>query len=165
MKIIKAPNYNYNISDTVDSIFLAGSIEMGTAEDWQEYATKELAKSGIVNTVFNPRRSDWDSSWKQTIANTEFKTQVNWELDHLLRQSEAVLFYFSPGTQSPSTLLELGLTIEANRNVIVVCPEGYWRKGNVEVTCDRYRIPVYETLDEGILAINSYLKTKTRNYA
>ena len=46
MKIIKAPNYNYNISDTVDSIFLAGSIEMGTAEDWQEYATKELAKSG-----------------------------------------------------------------------------------------------------------------------
>jgi hypothetical protein len=43
------------------SVFLAGSIEMGKAEDWQ----KKL--EGICDDfgydVLNPRRDDWDSSW------------------------------------------------------------------------------------------------------
>ena len=62
MKEIKAPNPlimgKYNI-------FLAGSIEMGTAENWQERLVRELASEDV--TIFNPRRDDWDSSSNELI--------------------------------------------------------------------------------------------------
>jgi hypothetical protein len=30
----------------------------------------------------------------------------------------------------------------------VCCPEGFWRRGNVEMVCRRLRIPLFETLDD-----------------
>jgi len=66
MKVIKAPNKL--IFDEPKSIFLAGSIEMGKAENWQERVTKELKKFDNV-VIFNPRRDDWDSTWEQKIDN------------------------------------------------------------------------------------------------
>ena len=56
-------------------VFLAGSIEMGAAEDWQRLAEETLADCEV--TIFNPRRDDWDSSWEQRIHNPEFNHQVN----------------------------------------------------------------------------------------
>ena len=41
-------------------IFLAGSIEMGVAEDWQSYVAKRMEQFDC--TIFNPRRTEWDSS-------------------------------------------------------------------------------------------------------
>ena len=70
------------------SVFLAGSIEMGLAGDWQAEVIAALAESG-----------------KQ----------------------------------------------------VVCCPEGYWRKGNIEVVCARYRIPLVESLPELIEQIRSRL--------
>ena len=58
------------------TIFLGGSIEMGKAENWQQRMESELQAPGEV-CVFNPRRDDWDSSWKQEIANLPFYEQVN----------------------------------------------------------------------------------------
>lgn len=134
------------------SIFLAGSIEMGTAEDWQAKAIARLEASGQFDRIYNPRRDDWDSSWEQSITNPQFKEQVEWELDHLTWVG-TVLFYFAPGTKSPITLLELGLTAKFNSRIIVVCPDGFWRKGNVDIVCSRLGYPVYKTLDEGLDAL------------
>ena len=39
-------------------VFLAGSIEMGKAEDWQSEMTKFFNE--LDWGVFNPRRDDWD---------------------------------------------------------------------------------------------------------
>ena len=41
-------------------VFLAGSIEMGAAEDWQTRLVASL--DGVV--ALNPRRAAWDSSWR-----------------------------------------------------------------------------------------------------
>jgi hypothetical protein len=30
----------------------------------------------------------------------------------------------------------------------VCCPEGFWRRGNVEMVCRRHRIPLFATLDD-----------------
>ena len=30
----------------------------------------------------------------------------------------------------------------------VCCPDGFYRKGNVEIVCDRLKIPLIETWDE-----------------
>lgn len=136
------------------SVFLAGSIEMGAAERWQDKVTEALSDLDI--DVFVPRRDDWDSSWVQSKDNEQFREQVEWELKYLL-DSTWVFMYFSPGTQSPITLLELGLAAPRG-GLIVVCPDGFWRQGNVDLVCKRYRVPVYRTIDEGVRYLRSWLE-------
>ncbi len=45
-------------------VFLAGSIEMGKAEQWQERIVAALSGAGDL-VILNPRRDDWDDSWEQ----------------------------------------------------------------------------------------------------
>jgi len=136
------------------SIFLAGSIEMGAAEDWQTRVQNELAEFPI--TIFNPRRDEWDSSWEQRETNPQFNHQVNWEMN-MLENASFIFMYFSPETKSPISLLELGL--HAQDNIIVCCPDGFWRKGNVEIVCSRNRIPLFNDLDSAIASLISKIKS------
>ena len=55
--------------------------------------------------------------------------------------------YFDPETKSPISLLELGLFANSGK-IHVICPEGFWRKGNVDIVCDEYNIPMYKDLLE-----------------
>lgn len=126
------------------SVFLAGSIEMGKAIDWQTDMSKFFTDR--YYTVFNPRRSDWDSSWKQEFQNPQFYQQVNWELD-ALEKADIILLYLVPETMSPISLLELGLHAN-DKKLHVVCPEGFWRKGNVDIVCNRFNIPIYNSLED-----------------
>ncbi|MEO7729525.1 MAG: nucleoside 2-deoxyribosyltransferase domain-containing protein [Kofleriaceae bacterium] len=114
-------------------VFLAGSIEMGAATDWQAALTLRLPP-GVV--VLNPRRDAWDASWRQSIDEPRFREQVEWELDGLER-ADVIAMWFAPETRAPITLLELGLHAR-DAKLIVGCPDGYWRKGNVEVVCARF---------------------------
>lgn len=139
-------------------VFLAGSIEMGTAELWQE----KVVNAFKFNVTFlNPRRDDWDSSWEQDLNNPNFYEQVTWELNHL-EKSDYVIFYFDPNTKSPITLLELGLMIgeHGGNKILVCCPHGYWRKGNVDIICQRYGVPMFENLDTMIVALKIKIKIK-----
>jgi hypothetical protein len=158
MIVIKPKDESYYNHDSA-KVFLAGSIEMGAAEDWQSVIPK-LFKDKADITFFNPRRDDWDSSWEQKESNPEFNYQVNWELDKL-DEANVIFMYFSPETKSPISLLELGLYAKSDVDrMIVVCPDGFWRKGNVDIVCNRNQIPIYETLDKGIGA----LQTKLRHF-
>lgn len=126
--------------------FLAGSIEMGRAVDWQQSLGDAICRVLPEAVVCNPRRADWDSSWVQDISSPQFNGQVTWELDHLERADLAV-FYFQPDTQSPISLMELGL--RAGRpwgQTVVCCPPGFWRRGNVQIICARAGFPMVETL-------------------
>jgi len=125
-------------------VFLAGSIEQGAAEDWQSLLGAACEDIGVV--FLNPRRDSWDSSWDQRSENPQFRAQVEWELEGLDRAS-LVIFYFAPNTRSPVTLLELGLHA-ASGKVVVCCPDGFWRKGNVDITCERYGVPQVESLND-----------------
>jgi hypothetical protein len=133
------------------TVFLAGSIEMGKAEDWQVRIENELSNQEV--TIFNPRRDDWDSSWEQRATNEQFNHQVNWEMNRL-EEADIIFMYFSPDTKSPISLLELGLHADMG-DMIVCCPEKFWRRGNVEIVCHRKNIPLHNTLDEAIAALKS----------
>jgi hypothetical protein len=126
------------------TLFLAGSIEMGRASDWQQVVEASFQQRPI--TILNPRRDDWDATWRQELANPQFRAQVEWELA-ALEQADLIMLYFAPNTQAPITLLEFGLFARSNK-LVVCCPEGYWRKGNVDVVCLRYAIPQVPTLAE-----------------
>jgi hypothetical protein len=131
------------------SVFLAGSIEMGVAENWQNKVERLLSKTDVV--IFNPRRDDWDSTWIQSIDNPQFLEQVVWELT-AMEKANVIAMYFDPSTKSPISLLELGLFARSNK-MIVCCPDGFWRKGNVDIVCAKYGVSQVETLDELIQSI------------
>ena len=124
-------------------VFLAGSIEQGRAELWQDRVAD--AFESRAGTLLNPRRPEWDASWRQSIDEPRFREQVEWELEALER-ADSILMYFDPATKAPITLLELGLFARSGK-LHVGCPEGYWRKGNVEIVAARWAIPLYDTLE------------------
>ena len=159
MALVLKPGMNLEDSlITTPTIFLAGSIEMGAAENWQEVIERTFENEDV--TFFNPRRDDWDSSWTHT--GEQFNTQVNWELN-ALDESDIIFMYFSAETKSPISLLELGL-YAGERKMIVVCPDGFWRKGNVSVVCTRYSIPMFNTIEEGIFALRTMIKKNQTLY-
>ena len=88
-----------------------------------------------------------NSSWPQDASFQPFNEQVSWELDHI-DQADMILMYFDPDTKSPITLLELGLLTANADKVLVCCPEGYWRKGNVDIVCQRYGISQVDTKED-----------------
>src|SRR4051794_10170038 len=106
MSLILKPPMPLHFDRTKASVFLAGSIEMGAAEPWQEVVERALGELDV--TILNPRREEWDSSWIQSIQDARFREQVKWELE-AQELATLILMYFAPETKSPITLLELGL--------------------------------------------------------
>src|SRR3990167_9424430 len=166
MKIIKAPN-EYREDNTEKEtlkVFLAGSIEQGKAENWQDKVTDILQEYEIFRQgeteikILNPRRDDWDSSWVQSIENKPFNEQVTWELD-ALEAADIIVLWFDPNTKSPISLLELGL-FATSEKMLVYCPEGFWRKGNVDIVCERNGIPHYETEKDFIEFLKEFVELK-----
>ena len=122
----------------INSVFLAGTIDMGNSVDWQAEMEGTLKHYDV--DVFNPRRDDWDSSWKQEKTNEQFNHQVTWELS-CLEKADLIILYFGPDSKSPISLLELG--IFKDKNVICYCPSEFYRSGNVDIVCDRYGIRMF----------------------
>jgi hypothetical protein len=144
MKEYKPP-YNIRTLDLYKkSIFLAGTIEMGDSIDWQKDIVEFLKDDDGI--ILNPRRDNWDSSWEQKKENIEFREQVEWEL-YGIKNSSIVIFNFLPNSKSPITMLELGLCLNEQK-ALVCCPEGFWRKGNIDVSCAFFGIPVFIDYDE-----------------
>jgi len=129
-------------------VFLAGSIsgsKDGTlAKNWQSQVQKLMAGEDVA--IYNPRRDDWDSSWKQTMEDDKFREQVNWELN-ALENAVLIILYLDPKTKSPISLLELGLHAQSGK-LLVCCPEGFYRKGNVDIVCAKYNVPMYDNMED-----------------
>lgn len=158
-KIIQPP---IAIPDFIEefTVFLSGTIDMGNSINWQQKVIDTLKERDINIVILNPRRKDWDASWKQSKDNAEFKGQVDWELDGQYICDLNVM-YFAPDSKSPITLLELGLAAESEK-LVVCCPEGFYRKGNVDIVCERYGIDQVDNVDAMIeYIVNSYNETQS----
>lgn len=141
MQVLKPPSL-LPYSSPEYTIFLAGTIDMGQSENWQEDLTRILQP--LPGIILNPRREGWDNSWEQKFENVKFKEQVEWELD-ALDMADRILMYFVPESKSPISLLELGLHANSKK-LVVCCPHGFWRKGNVDIICNRYEIQTVPTI-------------------
>ena len=135
-------------------VFLAGSIDMGRAEPWQDRMADELAD--VPGLLLNPRRDDWSTDWGQELDDPHLAGQIAWELDGLDR-ADSIAMYLAPGTRSPVSLLELGLYARSQR-LIVCCPSGFWRKGNVDAVCQRHGVSQVPTLDDLVAAVRAVLR-------
>ena len=138
-QIIRAPSNA--VAEGVKSVFLAGAISKAEARDWREELCAALADAPI--TIYNPHRPDWDGSWREDINFAPYREQVEWELEKQ-DQADIVVVFFHPDTQAPISLLELGLCARVPGKAIVCCPEGYWKRGNVQVVCKKLEIEMVE---------------------
>jgi Nucleoside 2-deoxyribosyltransferase like len=134
-------------------VFLGGSIDMGGAPDWQAAMTAALSDMDVV--ILNPRRPDWNPAWRPDADEPEFRRQVEWELN-ALEAADVIVMYFAPGTQSPVSLLEMGLHARGGK-LIVLAPDGFWRKGNVDITSAAYGVRQAATMDELTVAVREAL--------
>lgn len=140
------------------SLFLAGSIEQNKAVDWQQEVIDLLIDEQDEFYILNPRRFSWD-----TFAHDDLvRAQVRWELNALER-ADAIFMFLQPGTISPISIGELGLFAGRNstgmmiNKLIVVCPDGFQRKVNVEEMCARYNVPLFSDFSEGLSAVFALL--------
>lgn len=149
MDVIKPPNNLYENYFGQFSIFAGGSIEQGKAEMWQDRLAEEL--KDVQGVIFNPRRDNWDASLEQRISNPVFKEQVDWEFA-AIELAHKLFFYFDPNTLSPITIGEVYMIAPTvnPQDIVVVCPDGFWRKGNIEHLCDKFGIPLLNSFEEGI---------------
>lgn len=120
------------------TIFLAGTIDMGNSENWQAALVETFSSSEGRYILYNPRRD--------TFTNTpeEMDYQVNWELDHL-EKSQIIIMNILGSSKSPVTLLEMGLFMKSGK-LLVACEPDYYRHTNVLLTCARYNVPLYPSL-------------------
>ncbi|KAE8147312.1 hypothetical protein BDV25DRAFT_160597 [Aspergillus avenaceus] len=127
------------------SIFLSGSTTQTDQDDWRETLSNSL--SDLPVTIYNPYRTDWNSSWREDITFQPYRQQVEWELEKQI-QADIVVVYFHPKTQAPISLLEFGLCAQSPGKAIVVCPEGYWKRGNVQIVCEKFRVKLVDNFGE-----------------
>lgn len=150
------PDSSSNCKIFSKRLFLAGTIENGKSEDWQSYLIGFLNRN-YTNTdlcLFNPRRYNWDSSWVQSIESPPFYQQVSWEYTNL-EKSTHIFFNFLPDTYSPISLLELGLFArDKTKQIIVHCPKGFYRKGNVDFICNQFDLCRVSKIEDLLLYIN-----------
>lgn len=126
-------------------IFLAGSVQTSGEQPWRDQLINALTNESV--TLFDPRTTSYGAG----ASSDEFKTHVNWELE-ALEESDLVVMYLDAASQSPISLIELGLYAQSEK-LIVCCADGFWKKGNVEIVCERYGVHQVAKLEDLITEI------------
>ncbi|THC97165.1 hypothetical protein EYZ11_003330 [Aspergillus tanneri] len=138
----------YALSDEASrglkSVFLAGTTSKIDMSDWRETLSASL--SDVPVTIYDPYRADWDSSWREDINFAPYRKQVEWELDKQ-DKADIVVIHFHPATQAPVSLLEFEIWARVPGKVITVCPEGYWKRGNVQIVCRKFGVEMVDNVD------------------
>jgi hypothetical protein len=104
--------------------------------------------------ILNCLGKDWDTYWKQDKDSLQFREQVEWGMN-AMESANLIIMYFDPSTKSQISLLELGL-YAGGGSLVVCCPEGFWRKGNVDIVCERLNIPQVKDLDALVAYVRSF---------
>lgn len=161
MQVIKPPTDLWELHDNETlTIFAGGSIEQGAAAMWQDDLDRLLEP--ISGNIYNPRRDNWDASLEQRISNPQFLEQLEWEY-LAMELASKLFFYFDPNTKSPITIGEvymLAPTVDPD-DITVICPDGFWRKGNIEFICNKFDITVFNDFNAGVANLCQGIGTET----
>lgn len=129
LKVMTAPNVGFSLDWlNFPSLFLAGGIT--NCPDWQSNLIHKLEyemgeQENLI--IYNPRRKNFPIG-DQTAA----EEQICWEYV-MLRNSRAISFWFSCGSDNPIVLYELGMWANSRkgRQIFVGMDPDYSRRGDV----------------------------------
>lgn len=130
------------------SIFLAGTIDNGSSDDWQSKLINRLCDTcldyGKDTIIYNPRRKQWDSE----AGHHEIQRQIAWEQEYL-DKADLIVMNLLPDSKSPISLMELGQYANSGK-LIVFCPNIFYRYENVKFLCEKFYIPLvdHQSIDE-----------------
>ncbi|KAF2962686.1 hypothetical protein GQX73_g10888 [Xylaria multiplex] len=142
IQVINAPSEE--APNGAKSVFLAGTTTSVGNVDWRQKLSDALRDHPI--TIFNPNRPDWDSTWREDVDFKPYREQVEWELKKQ-EKADLVIVYFHPATLAPISLLEFGLSARIPGKVVAIAPQGYAKRGNVQLVCEKYGIDFLENID------------------
>ncbi|KAI9148784.1 hypothetical protein HJFPF1_10826 [Paramyrothecium foliicola] len=140
-QIIRAPSEE--AVNGIKTVFLAGTTTAVGNVDWREELSASLSEYPI--TIFNPNRPDWDSTWREDITFEPYREQVLWELDKQVK-ADLLVVYFDPATIAPISLLEFGLSAQVPGKVVAVAPEGYAKRANVQLVCQKFGVEFLDNI-------------------
>ncbi|KAH0489663.1 hypothetical protein TgHK011_010081 [Trichoderma gracile] len=142
--VVLAPGRPAPDSASRKAIFLAGTTSPTGELDWRRTLTEALSRFPI--TIFNPKRDDWDSTWREDFSDDRWAEQVQWELE-MQDRADIVVVFFHGVSPAPISLLELGLCVRSGK-AIVCALGGYSKRGNVEAVCRRYGAKLVKSEDD-----------------
>jgi nucleoside 2-deoxyribosyltransferase-like protein len=147
MKYIEAPQ-NYRKGPSETALFLAGGIT--DCPDWQREVVYSLGH--IALTLYNPRRAHFPID-EPDVA----EGQIKWE-HYMLRDADAILFWFPCETLNPIVLYELGAWSMTSKPIFVGVHPDYQRRQDVEIQTGLARpdVSVAHSLDELIERVESF---------
>ncbi len=157
-KTVLTPESVMNYDCEFPTVFLAGTIDNGNSENWQNYVIDRITEDCVI---FNPRRDNWS----KTATHEDVIKQIDWEQDQL-SDSSVIFVNFLPKSLSPITLLELGQCLaysacgnssDRDFSLLVCCPKEYFRYTNVKHMCDNHGVKVVEDIDEAIDILNLWI--------
>lgn len=128
------------------SLVLFGTIEKDPLNNWASNLSTKLSDLNIQ--ILNPRRDDWDNTWKEDVSFAPFRENVEWEMAHA-EKADLVVLCFRAGSECHITLLELGMhAARFGERTVVCCEEGFHKRGNVEIVCGRFGAVCVKTTEE-----------------
>ncbi len=134
-------------------VYVAGSIVVDESKKCWIYSFIDKLGQHFQNKnlfVFHPMQKDWDSDWGITKADPKFRKQFEWELE-AQELADIIVMHFEHDALAPISLMEFGLNVRpiaiGYSRLIVHCPEGFWKKGNVDIVCAKYGIKQAKTFD------------------
>jgi hypothetical protein len=133
-KVITAPE---SIHVPGFKVFLAGAIDMGSAQNWQDEIIRALDRHDAI-TLLNPRREKFDES--------TLDEQIYWELE-ALEAADLILMWFPQDAKAPVAMFETGLYLKSGKLLLGVEP-GFYRRRNLEITSERYGVSMWSNLQD-----------------
>lgn len=115
------------------SLFIAGGIT--DCPEWQTEAIAGLSDTDLV--LFNPRRATFNVRDPQAAPG-----QIQWEHE-MLRQADAIMFWFCEEALQPIALYELGAWSMTNKPIFVGAHPNYKRRLDVVHQTQLIRPDIY----------------------
>jgi len=143
--------------DRAFSVFLAGSVQSKDTEvTWRKRIIKMLSEEDVVliDPVWTNNGSNLDYNNKEDAK--KMNVQIDWELN-ALEQADLIVMHLDKEAKSPISLLELGLYAQSGK-LVMCCADGFWRKENVDVVCNRYNVPRVKSIEELVTTIQKKLE-------
>ena len=147
--VITAPGA---LPDSGFMIFLAGAIDMGRADEWQDKIIDMLEWNDNL-VLLNPRR--------EAFTPETLDPQIRWELDALAR-SDVIIMWFPKDAAAPISFLETGLYM-ASGKLVIGAEAGFYRRRNLELTCEHYGVELWGTLGQIAEAALKRYETETQS--
>jgi len=138
-------------------VFLAGTIDNGTSENWQREVIEILNPNMVTIGVYNPRRDNWVPN----AGHEEVMKQIDWE-QRALEKVDHIFMVFLDNSKSPISFLELGMYCRSKK-ITVFCTKNFYRYDNVLDTCERYGIELVDSTNSSIIARK--IMSKAADYA